>query len=45
MNTCPECGSRDLEIEESIREDEFICCNDCDWIMNFGLFKSEIEPN
>ena len=42
--TCPECGSKDVEIVESIREDEFICCNDCDWAMHFDIYKSEIEP-
>ena len=46
MSRCPECGSKDVEIVESIREDEFIVCleDDCDWVMDFDIYKSEIEP-
>jgi|TARA_R100001463_G_scaffold29157_2_gene66458 transcription initiation factor TFIIIB Brf1 subunit/transcription initiation factor TFIIB len=43
--TCPECGSRKLETDESIRGDVFICCTECDWVMELGLYYSEIEPN
>lgn len=43
--TCPECESRDLEIQESIRQDEFIYCTECEWAMHFDVFKSEIEPD
>ena len=45
IDTCPECGSRKLETDESIRGDEFICCTECDWAMHFDVFKSEIEPD
>tara|TARA_R100000329_G_C7486900_1_gene171504 strand:- start:93 stop:236 length:144 start_codon:yes stop_codon:yes gene_type:complete len=47
MSRCPECGSKNIEIAECIRMNEFIICleDDCDWVMDFDIYKSEIEPN
>jgi hypothetical protein len=40
--SCYECGSHNLEKEESDSGTLFICCNDCDWVQIYSLY---VEDN
>ena len=42
--SCNECGSHDLELEESKALTMFICCNKCDWVEIYDLYKADNEP-
>ena len=42
--SCYDCGSHDLEIEESYTGTWFICCNKCDWVEVYDLYKADNQP-
>ena len=39
--SCYDCGSHDLELEESMSGTMFICCNKCDWVEIYDLYKAD----
>lgn len=43
--SCYECGSHDLETEESMNGTRFICCNECEWVEILDLYKADNEPD
>ncbi len=43
--SCYECGSNKLEIKESYTGLAFICCEQCNWLEIYDLYKADNEPD